>query len=301
MRRVSLVAIFASLLAGCGAHHSAPAPTHGGVPIALPGPIGNASCWSGRAPAGVPSAQEVGVYRAGRLVLVTGNDLAQLHGSQLRARSGHRAIAVVTGDRPVVLGVDSASRHRFSLRFGRAARDAVRFPACGGRVHRFAGEISFSGEGCARLHVTEAGGRQLPMLIPIGNTLRDCPSTASARRLSPSTLPFLGIACGIPNSIACDRIGVGVNLRERAALVAVHVNDRLVTLSPPLDPPDDLWLGYLSNAGLTHGPHAIGLPPGDPWWFGNPEVDPRVLVTVFFEDGSVGSLSAPGFLHPGFG
>jgi hypothetical protein len=154
--------------------------------------------------------------------------------------------------------------------------------------------------GCARLHVTETGGASLPLLIPIGNTLQRCPARAADTRLPQSALPFLGVACSQPNSIACDRIGVGVHLKAAATLVTVTVAGRLVTLSPPLDPPDDLWYGYLSDAGLSHGPLDVHRLPGR-LWFGTPEVYPRVRVTAFFADGTAASLHAVDFLHPGFG
>jgi hypothetical protein len=138
-------------------------------------------------------------------------------------------------------------------------------------------------------------------MVPIGNTLSGCPATTTARGLSSSALPFLGVACGTPNSIVCDRVGAGVNI-VGAARVVVEVAGRFVTLSPPTDSPSDhLWLGYVYRAGLRHGALDVHIPPRATRWFGTPEVEPPVTVEVFFEDGTVGTQTARGFLHPGFG
>lgn len=305
MRSFVIVAVVLGLLAGCGGSGRLvpPAASRGQIPTVV--------CSVSRSLARAPLPQETGVYRAGPLLLVTGEDLAQIPHGELRRPSGSETIAVLTGDQPVMLSVDPGSRTRFALQFTpptadpaatgiAAGLDAVRFPACGRTPHRFAGGVVFKGAGCARLHVTRTGGASLPLLIPIGNTPAGCPARAGNARLPQSALPFLGVACSQPNSIACDRVGVGVHLKAATTLVTVNVAGRLVTLSPPLDPPDDLWYGYLSDAGLSHGPLDVHRPPGRAW-FGIPEVNPRVLVTAFFADGTVASLHAVDFLHPGYG
>jgi hypothetical protein len=183
-----------------------------------------------------------------------------------------------------------------------APGDAIRFPACGDRLHRFGGGIDFVGEGCARLHVSVSGEAAEPLLIPVGNALRGCPTKRASAPLAPEIDPFLGVACHVPNSIACDRVGVGVTLAAPAALVTAEIDGRLVTLNPPGDPPDDFWHGYLYRAGLRHGPLAVGIAPGATRWSGTPGVQPYVTVTVFFKDGTVAvSRTSRGLLHPGFG
>ena len=248
--------------------------------------------------------QEVGVYRAGPLLLVTGQDLAQFPDPQLSRWSSTDAVAVVTGNRPITLSVDRAAPVDLSLRFGKRAADpgdAIRFPPCGGRLHRFGGAIRFWGKGCARFHVSVDGTAPQPLLLPIGNTLSGCPAARAPRRLQSTAFPFLGVVCGSPNSIACDRVGVGVNI-DAATLVMVEVAGRFVTLSPPTDAPNDhLWLGYLYKAGLRHGPLDVRISPHAIRWFGTPEVQPPVTVDVFFQDGTVGTLTGRGFLHAGFG
>jgi hypothetical protein len=307
MRRASIVAILAMVITGCGGSH----PSAASVPR---GPIATAGCIRQGALSPVPLPQETGVYRGGPLVLVAGEDLAQLPASQLAQPAGTEAIAVLTGKRSAVLWVDPASRSRFSLQFAPSAagfqsslvssgRRAVRFPACGQRVQRFMGGILFTGEGCARLHVMSPGGPSIPLLIPIGNTLRGCPrvSRTPGRIASALPLAFIGVSCPRPNSIACDRVGVGVNLKTPAALITVQISGRLVTLSPPPDPRDDLWLGYLYNAGLRRGPLDVHIPPRHSLWFGEPPVDPEVRVTAFFTNGAVSTTTGYDYLHAGFG
>jgi hypothetical protein len=97
-------------------------------------------------------------------------------------------------------------------------------------------------------------------------------------------------------------VGVGVNIPRPAMLIVVNVAGRSVRLSPPTDSPrDHLWLGYLYKARLRHGALDVGIPPRANRWFGTPEVQPPVTVEVFFDDGTLGTLTARGFLHPGFG
>jgi len=132
----------------------------------------------------VPFPHEPGVYRAGPLTLVVGEDLAQEQRSALANGSGTDAIAVLTGDHRVGLMVDPRSASRFSLQFAvpTSARQAangegaVTFPACGQRVHRFMGGISFRGRGCVVLWVRPAGRIPIPMVIPVGDTLKGCPA-----------------------------------------------------------------------------------------------------------------------------
>jgi len=260
-----------------------------------------------------PLSGESGVYRAGPLTLSIGEDLAQIPRGQLTQPMGSDAIALVTGDRPVVVRVHSTAHARMSLQFtplltgnpNAVMSDgfpAVRFPACGRSAHRFGGGVLFTGRGCVRLLVTPARGPTSTMLIPIGDSLTGCPATDTPASLPATALPFLGIACGKPNSIQCDRIGVGVRLDEDATLVVVQIAGRLVTLSPP-DPPgsSNIWLGYLYGAGPDNGALRVRSPRRDGLWSGTPSTYARVRVTAFFPDGRVASDAATVMLHAGFG
>lgn len=68
-----------------------------------------------------------------------------------------------------------------------------------------------------------------------------------------------------------------------------------------LDPPDDLWLGNLHDAGLRHGALNVHVPPGQHLWFGAAGVYPRVSVTAFLANGTAATLAGIDFLHAGFG
>jgi hypothetical protein len=317
-RNSARAVLLVALLAGCGgASHDVGGSRHvpragrpagpALIPPAVGRHVGSASCTE-LPLARVPFAQETGVYRAGPLTLVAGEDLAQQSSGALASESGIDAIAVLTGDRPASLMVNPRSAGRFSLQFtdptsawqAANGEGAVRFPACGQRIHRFMGGISFRGQGCVLLWVRPARHMPIPMLIPIGDTLRGCPAQRSRRTLGLGAEPFLGVACHPADSIRCRRVGVGVTLKATAALVTVEIAGRLVTLTPP-DPPNDLWSGYLYEADLTHGPLDIHRPAGQKLWFGEPAVTPRVRLTVYFANGRVASREFADLLHPRFG
>jgi len=248
------------------------------------------------------------VYRAGPLTLVVGEDLAQQPRSALVTGSGTDAIALMTGDHPSSFTVDPRSADRFSLQFANPTsaaeaangESAAHFPACGQRVHRFMGGITFHGQGCVLLWVRPTGQVPSPMLIPIGDTLRGCPTEPAKRTLGSGAEPFLGLACHPANSIGCGRVGISVSLKPAATLVTVEIAGRVVTLTPP-DAPSDLWSGYLYDADLRRGPLNVHIPARRKLWFGEPAVYPRVRLSVFFANGRVASAQFVDFLHPGFG
>lgn len=303
VRSLAIIAFVALMFVGCaGTSRTAATARNPAIP--------SASC-AAEPLASAPLSGESGVYRAGAVTLSIGEDLAQLSDRDLSRPLGSEAIALVTAERPVVVRVERSSRARFSLQFtpygrGHASavlsdgRAAVRFPVCG-RTHRFGGGVLFAGTGCVRLQVQSADQSSSSMLIPIGNSLRGCPATGDAARLPASALPFLGVACGKPNSIVCDRVGVGVAINPQATLIVVQLAGRLVALSPPNPPTSDLWLGYLQGVSFRHGPLRIHIPPGNVLWFGSPEVCPRVRVTAFLPDGTAATIAGRVLLHPGFG
>ncbi|MGB9184518.1 MAG: hypothetical protein WCB67_10655 [Solirubrobacteraceae bacterium] len=255
----------------------------------------------------VPLAGESGVYSAGPVTLSVGEDLAQAP----RGPSGTDAIMVVRGGRPVSVRVLPSAGARLSLEFARHGNAAqpgevfsngagwVRFPSCGHQIQRVLGGVYYGERGCARVAVKPAGGATATMLIPIGNSLRGCP--APRIRLSYAWSPFLGVACGKPNWMGCDRIGIGVNANRAAVLVVVRVAGRVVTLSPP-SPGSNLWQGYLQGAGPAHGPLRVRPAGGRRLWFGSPELYPHAEVIAVLADGqgaSTGDTTV--LLHPGFG
>jgi hypothetical protein len=307
MRSIAVLGLMGVALGGCGGGHRAVA--------ARPAVIATASCPSQRlerALVSAPLSGESGVYRAGPVTLSIGEDLAQIPPPPTAQPSGTDAIALITGDRPVVVRVEPGAHARLAFEFAPVPRyppypvrwdgPPVRFPACGRHPHRYIGGVTFAGSGCVRLEVQTAHEPRTSMLIPIGGSLRDCPIPGPAARLPAGSLPFLGVACGKPDSIACDRVGVGVTTRLPASLIVVQIAGRLVALSPP-NPPrsSDIWLGYLQNISLRRGPLRIPVPPRARLWFGVPEVNPQVRVTAFFPNGYVATTAGRVQLHPGFG
>lgn len=278
MRRSLTAVSLACVLGGCGgAAH--------GADVAV------APCAQPRGLAAAPLPQEQGVYQAGPVTLAIGEDLVQ----QPAAPSGSDVIAVIRGRRPVTLTVEPASRGRFAIQFERGQPLAtVRFPACGGGLHRFGGVVAFSGSGCVRLRATPGG----EMLIPIGNSLRGCPERTGSHRLGSGVFPYLGVSCPVGDLITCDRVGIGVILHQPAALVTLQLAGRTVALSPPTDN-SGLWLGYLDHAGLRHGPLAVRARGN--YWDGEPLVTPQVVLTVFFADGTITRVVGAEQLHAGFG
>jgi hypothetical protein len=306
--RFAIPALLALVLAACGGGgHHAPA---------VPEPAADVPCGRPAELAHAPLPQETGVYRAGPLVLAIGEDLAQLPASDLAEPIGSDAIAVVSGQQPVRLTVDRSSVPRFSLQFtapmsgSPTGAYAVRFPVCGPRrggaasVHRFMGGFTVYGTGCVRLLVTPAGGPPSTMLIPVGDTLRGCPTRRSPEALPAGAMPYLGVSCPVGNSIACDRVGIGVTLTRPATLITVQLAGRTVALSPPAadSPRCNCWLGYLSRAGLRRrGPLHVPIRAGQTTWAGEPVVEPFVHLIVYLPDGTVATLSGRDYLHAGFG
>jgi hypothetical protein len=263
--------------------------------------------WAGCGTEGIaraPLAQEPGVYRAGPITLVLGDDPAQRAAGRLNV-AGSEAIAVVHGRRPVLLTVDPASRRRLDLQFdprlGRGSEAAL-FPACGASVHRVGGGVEYTGTGCASMRAAvggPGGTRTFPLLIVLGNTLRGCPPVTA---LPPPGVGqvTVGVACPVPNSVRCDRVGVGVEAPGSATLVTASVDGRLVTLNPP-DRGSDLWQSYLYGAGLRRAGGPLNTHARHGRWIGNPPVTVHVRVTVFRPDSSAGAVSETMYLHPGFG
>jgi hypothetical protein len=94
-------------------------------------------------------------------------------------------------------------------------------------------------------------------------------------------------------------IRIGVHLGRPAILVTVQIAGRLVTLSPPPDPGDDLWQGALLGAGPRQGPLAVRARHGH--WYGEPPVNAPVRVTAYFADGTRATRAGIGYLHAGYG
>ncbi len=113
---------------------------------------------------------------------------------------------------------------------------------------------------------------------------------AAARVLSQT--PYLGVSCPpVGNSIACDRVGLAINLRRPATAVTASVAGWLLPLTDRGDVPAVRGLprtefdGFLQPAGIVHHLHVI--PDGGPnFWYGSkqPQVDIRLLINYGHAD-----------------
>ena len=110
--------------------------------------------------------------------------------------------------------------------------------------------------------------------------------------------PSMGVACGIPNSIACDRLGLAVWLTRRATVTATIAD------GPPIRLDDPHWsyfvryhgqaihvyAGFLQPAGLTTRFHIIPKPKTQTW-MAPPPMPPRHSCTSGSTTASVTSSS----------
>lgn len=130
----------------------------------------------------------------------------------------------------------------------------------------------------------------------------DTPSTAPVPVVPAADVlaqaPYLGVACSVPNAIACDRVGLAVRLRRPADRVLATVGGRRFALDA------ERWgdgttrfVGFLQPAGLVE---RLGVPAGDRWvGQGRPHVAVRLTVAV--EGGRTVAVSTRVPLAAGFG
>ena len=106
--------------------------------------------------------------------------------------------------------------------------------------------------------------------------------------------PYMGVACPVPNSIACDRVGLAVWLRRPAVSVAATVAGVIIHLhTGPRNPAYRTnrpvragFGGYLQPAGLGSKFH-MKTTPGEPLWFGERPPTPLVRFRIDYGDGNV--------------
>jgi hypothetical protein len=107
---------------------------------------------------------------------------------------------------------------------------------------------------------------------------------ATARHVGPlARVPDLGLACPRPNSLACDRVGLGVWLDRPAVGVTATIAGRPLSLhaggfggrGPKY------WEGYLQPAGLLAGPLKVTPDGGRDFWAGGHPKYARLVITVY--------------------
>ena len=106
-----------------------------------------------------------------------------------------------------------------------------------------------------------------------------------AERVHPHALlartPFMGVSCRRPNSIACDRVGLAVWLRERADAVSAEIDGRRFRLDDPeWNGRPMSFVGYLRPAGLRDGELRVPIPADHTRWLGYGDVSARVRLWI---------------------
>lgn len=121
-----------------------------------------------------------------------------------------------------------------------------------------------------------------------GSPIREPPGTVAVPGAAVfSQAPYLGVRCAVPNSIACDRVGLAVWLKRPAYSVSASLDGRRLVLDrfgDELIGPDRRrteFDGYLRPAGITT---AMGVRPiaGTEIWLGDHTPSVAVWVLINF-------------------
>jgi hypothetical protein len=92
--------------------------------------------------------------------------------------------------------------------------------------------------------------------------------------------PQLGVACRVPNSIRCDRVGFAVWLRRPADSVRAAIAGRRFALRYQRAPTRQrMYMGFLHPAGLADGPLRVPFSARGRWYGeGGPSARVRVWI-----------------------
>ena len=118
--------------------------------------------------------------------------------------------------------------------------------------------------------------------------------------------PYMGVSCGQPNSIGCDRVGLAVWTRHPARTVRATIAGHAFELDDPLwsgrsvHGSRRMFAGFLRNAGLR-GRGALAIRVKNGFWEGNPPVSADVRLLITFADGSQRTTKVRVQLSPGWG
>ena len=137
--------------------------------------------------------------------------------------------------------------------------------------------------------------RRAAFVLLLGVTLVACASE-NHRAFVLSHAPYMGVACKIPNSIECDRVGLAVFLpkHRRAAQLEASINGRPVEMRIPAAVPTRgiYFEGFLAHAGLKRG--TLKVTEGKP-------VFATVHLTAHYRDGHSAETTRRVGLAPGWG
>jgi hypothetical protein len=119
--------------------------------------------------------------------------------------------------------------------------------------------------------------------------------------------PYMGVACHLANSIACDRVGLAVWLRHRATVTATIAGAPLRLNAPRWsysvrDGRHMLYVyaGFLQPAGLRSRLHVTPLP-NTQTWLGSDVPSPLVRFRIDFGQGNVVITQERVWLSAGWG
>ncbi|HVC86316.1 MAG TPA: hypothetical protein VNC40_02700 [Gaiellaceae bacterium] len=119
--------------------------------------------------------------------------------------------------------------------------------------------------------------------------------------------PYVGVDCpGALNSIACDRLGIAVQLLRPAVRIDVLAEGRAVSMRTtskyaPHAVRGTFWVGFLQPAGLLNGPLKIQPDEGRTYWVGRHPAFVSLRITAHYADGSVASVHERTPIRPGWG
>ncbi len=86
-----------------------------------------------------------------------------------------------------------------------------------------------------------------------------------------SQAPYMGVHCPVANSIACDRVGLAINLKQPARAVVAFIDGRQLKMNRRGDvidlsmAPRKEFDGYLQPAGIESTLHVRPAPGSDFW------------------------------------
>jgi hypothetical protein len=129
------------------------------------------------------------------------------------------------------------------------------------------------------------------------------PGRIEAPRLVFRENPYMGISCDLPNTVACDRVGLAVRLR-RPAVVTATIDGLALRLNDPTwsgadltgRPPIFVYAGFLQPADMTTRMH---VPPSSTS-FVKPLPSPSVWFRIDFGHGNVVLTHEDVQLEPGW-
>jgi len=118
--------------------------------------------------------------------------------------------------------------------------------------------------------------------------------------------PYMGVSCRVPNSFACNRVGLAVWLREPAVRVRAAIAGRAFSLDDPqwsgrAQHERRTFAGFLQPAGLIDGPLQVTPDAGPDRWIGREPVSAPVKLWIVRDHGPPITTTVHVRLMPGWG